>query len=96
MQDSEPHTALPILDLEPLDLQIGALSESHLILAEPSILKSLGYNTSVLPNWVITTFFVVRHTQVPLMLKKMKGMQKHPLDYKPFYDDWLTTRSQIR
>ncbi|CCN80958.1 hypothetical protein VIBNIWn13_970001 [Vibrio nigripulchritudo Wn13] len=34
---------LPILDLEPLDLQIGALSESHLILAEPSIFRLLGY-----------------------------------------------------
>ncbi|KJY80937.1 hypothetical protein TW74_01160 [Vibrio nigripulchritudo] len=37
------HTALPILDLEPLDLQIGALSENQLILAEPSILRLLGY-----------------------------------------------------
>ncbi|WP_049542472.1 hypothetical protein, partial [Vibrio nigripulchritudo] len=37
------HTALPILDLDPLDHQIGALPESHLILAEPSILRFLGY-----------------------------------------------------
>ncbi|CCN45408.1 hypothetical protein MADA3029_20035 [Vibrio nigripulchritudo MADA3029] len=37
------HPALPILDLEPLDLQIGFLSESQLILAESSILGSLGY-----------------------------------------------------
>ncbi|CCO60732.1 conserved hypothetical protein [Vibrio nigripulchritudo] len=34
---------MPILDLEPLDLQIGVLSESHLILAEPSILRLLEY-----------------------------------------------------
>ncbi|RTZ24416.1 hypothetical protein EKN09_03780 [Vibrio penaeicida] len=37
------HTALPILDLEPLNLQIGVLSERQLILAEPSILRLLGY-----------------------------------------------------
>jgi hypothetical protein len=38
---------LPILDLEPLDLQIDALSKSQLILAEPSILRSLGYSLEV-------------------------------------------------
>ncbi|CCN85106.1 conserved hypothetical protein [Vibrio nigripulchritudo SFn27] len=37
------HTALPILDLEPLDLQIGVLSESQAILAETSILRQLEY-----------------------------------------------------
>jgi ribose transport system substrate-binding protein len=37
------HTALPIFDLEPLDLQIGVLTENQLILAEPSILRLLGY-----------------------------------------------------
>ncbi|WP_167404757.1 hypothetical protein [Vibrio penaeicida] len=33
------HAALPILDLEPLDLQIGALPENQANLAEPSILR---------------------------------------------------------
>ncbi|GLQ75327.1 hypothetical protein GCM10007932_46890 [Vibrio penaeicida] len=37
------HTALPILDLDPLNLQIGVLSEKQLILAESSILRLLGY-----------------------------------------------------
>jgi hypothetical protein len=37
------HTVLPIFDLEPLDLQIGVLTENQLILAEPSILRLLGY-----------------------------------------------------
>lgn len=38
------HTVLPIIDLEPLALQIGALPESQLILAESSILRLLGYS----------------------------------------------------
>ncbi|PKF76281.1 hypothetical protein CW749_27750 [Vibrio sp. vnigr-6D03] len=37
------HTALSIFDLERLDLQIDALPESQLTLAEPSILRLLGY-----------------------------------------------------
>ncbi|CCO49282.1 conserved hypothetical protein [Vibrio nigripulchritudo SOn1] len=37
------HAALPIFDLEPLDLQIAVLPENQLILAESSILWSLGY-----------------------------------------------------
>jgi hypothetical protein len=44
------HTALPILDLEPLDSQIGVLSEIQAILAEPSILRSLGYTRNALPS----------------------------------------------
>jgi hypothetical protein len=41
------HTALPILDLESLDLQIGALPENQLILAEPSILRLLDMWTAM-------------------------------------------------
>jgi sporulation-control protein spo0M len=41
---------LPILDLEPLDLQIDALSKSQLILAEPSILRLLEYKAEEDPN----------------------------------------------
>ncbi|PKF77784.1 hypothetical protein CW749_19805 [Vibrio sp. vnigr-6D03] len=37
------HAALPILDLEPLDLQIGALPENQAMLAEPSILRWFEY-----------------------------------------------------
>jgi hypothetical protein len=51
------HTALPILNLEPLDSQIGALSESHLILAETSILRSLGYS------------FVFKYMSIPNQLE---------------------------
>ena len=57
------HTALPILDLEPLDLQIGALPENQAILAEPSILRwfeyrSLGYNP---PLPLLTGGFLVKN-----------------------------------
>ncbi|GLQ76248.1 hypothetical protein GCM10007932_56110 [Vibrio penaeicida] len=38
------HAALPIIDLEPLDLQIGALPENQAILAEPSILRWFEYS----------------------------------------------------
>ena len=37
------HAALPILDLELLDLQIVALPENQAILAEPSILRWFEY-----------------------------------------------------
>ncbi|PKF76988.1 hypothetical protein CW749_24430 [Vibrio sp. vnigr-6D03] len=37
------HAVLPILDLEPLDLQIGALPENQAILAEPSTLRWFEY-----------------------------------------------------
>ncbi|CAH1529286.1 hypothetical protein THOG05_100081 [Vibrio rotiferianus] len=37
------YTLLPILDLDPLDLQIVASSTNQVILAEPIILRLLGY-----------------------------------------------------
>ncbi|CAH1523762.1 hypothetical protein THZG08_210043 [Vibrio owensii] len=39
------YTLLPILDLDPLDLQIVASSTNQVILAEPIILRLLGYIT---------------------------------------------------
>ncbi|PKF80753.1 hypothetical protein CW749_05275 [Vibrio sp. vnigr-6D03] len=45
------HAALPILDLEPLDLQIGALPENQAILAEPSTLRWFEYRS----KWGVTT-----------------------------------------
>ncbi|WP_237322453.1 NIPSNAP family protein [Vibrio sp. vnigr-6D03] len=38
------HATLPILDLEPQNLQIGALPENQAILAEPSALRWFEYN----------------------------------------------------
>ncbi len=44
------HTLLTIFDLEPLDHQIVALSVSQVILAEPSILRLLGYRQLEIGN----------------------------------------------
>ncbi|MBE0354372.1 hypothetical protein D9981_19955 [Pseudoalteromonas phenolica O-BC30] len=52
------HTALSIFDLEPLDLQIDALSDSQSILAEPRILRWFGYkNNSNKKGFTSEAFF---------------------------------------
>ncbi|CAH1549715.1 conserved hypothetical protein [Vibrio harveyi] len=47
------YTLLPILDLDPLSLQIAAASTNQVILADPSISRLLGYiiqNYSKMPH----------------------------------------------
>ncbi|TLX47889.1 hypothetical protein C1E24_06530 [Pseudoalteromonas phenolica] len=62
------HTALSIFDLEPLDLQIDALSDSQSILAEPRILRWFGYkNNSNKKGFKSEAFFDVKPNIIQLL-----------------------------